>query len=223
MTARPPPSARMKGNSTVWKNIATWTGIGIISFLCLLLISVVLGRIDFLGYSTYYVASGSMSPTLDVGDVVYVTDGDPKVGDIVVLSVDGQLVTHRIVGVEDGRFITKGDANEYSDTFAKARIVGVVRFHMPLVGRLALGAGAYLSDRATANIGLRAAVRDTSTTTTTSATGQEASLEDANAPIAEEPSGEPTTSSSESTTTTTTVEIPPDSLTTPTSMTTPTS
>ena len=54
-----------------------------------------------------------------MGDVVYVTDGDPNVGDIVVLSVDEQLVTHRIVGVEDGGFITKGDANEYSDTFAK--------------------------------------------------------------------------------------------------------
>ncbi len=150
----------------MWKKIATWTGVGIICLLCLLLMSILVGRGDVLGYRTYCVASGSMSPALDVGDVVYVTAGDPEVGDIVVLSLDGQLITHRIVSVENGDFVTKGDANDEPDTFENARVVGIVRFHLPLLGYLALRTGASLSDRRTASVDLEAAVWETSTTAT---------------------------------------------------------
>jgi signal peptidase I len=189
----------------MWKKIATWTSVGLISLACLLMISVLLGRVGVLGYRTYSVVSGSMSPTLDVGDVIYVTDGEPKVGDIVVLNVDGQLVTHRIVGLENGGFITKGDANEYPDTFQDVRITGIVRFHVPLLGHLSLAAtGAYLSDRSPADVDMEAPSWDIPTETITSI-GEEGAVQPEDlAPMTHTLSVEMPTGSSESSTTTTT-------------------
>ncbi len=150
----------------MWKKIAAWVGIGIISLLCLLFISALLGRADIVGYRTYSIASGSMSPTLKVGDLVYVTSGDPKVGDIVVLTVDGTLIAHRIIARENGRLVTKGDANGSPDTFKNATVLGIVRFHVPYLGRLALGVHASLSDGRRVKGSIEAGTWETDSTTT---------------------------------------------------------
>ncbi|MBQ9370514.1 MAG: signal peptidase I [Clostridia bacterium] len=74
------------------------------------------------GYGVYTVVSGSMTPTLRVGDVIFVkkvTDpAELAKGDIITFRGQGKLagkvVTHRIVsdGVEaDGKITTCGDAN----------------------------------------------------------------------------------------------------------------
>lgn len=69
------------------------------------------------GFGMASVASGSMSPVLNVSDKVYVKfDVQPeyKIGDIVVFPVADSLMMHRIVGslwTPQGRlFIHKGDA-----------------------------------------------------------------------------------------------------------------
>ena len=80
------------------------------------------------GYATYFVVSGSMEPTIEVGDVIIIKKvNDPselKKDDIITFngkgsSLEGKVVTHRIIseGVEDGKITTCGDANHgISDT-----------------------------------------------------------------------------------------------------------
>ncbi len=107
-----------------------------------------------------------MSPTLEVGDLVYVTPGDSKVGDIAVMSVDGTLIAHRIIGLENGRLITKGDANKSPDTFKDAKVLGIVRFHVPYLGRFALAVHASLSDTSRAKGSIEAGTWEIDSTTT---------------------------------------------------------
>jgi len=71
------------------------------------------------------VASGSMLPTLERGDLVVVrgaSANDIHVGDIIVYkSCQGPLIIHRVIAVvKEGRnyyYVTKGDNNPDSDFF----------------------------------------------------------------------------------------------------------
>ena len=81
--------------------------------------------VKIFGKSVLKVVTGSMEPSIHVGDYILVgkTDTDAlSEGDIISFyseqsDIRGLLVTHRIVGKEaDGSYITKGDANPVSDT-----------------------------------------------------------------------------------------------------------
>jgi len=91
--------------------------------------------VDIFGHSILRVVTGSMEPSLHVGDFIIIKKTDPEVleeGDIISFyseqsDIYGMLVTHRIVGrAEDGRFITRGDANPADDsiTVDPDKIVG---------------------------------------------------------------------------------------------------
>ena len=71
------------------------------------------------GYHPVVVLSGSMEPTYKVGSVLYykeVLEKDLKKGDVISFSLEkNQLVSHRIVSIEEGLIETKGDANSVSD------------------------------------------------------------------------------------------------------------
>ena len=78
---------------------------------------------SFAGYSHLVVTTGSMSGTIEEGDLVIIKDtGDYKGTDIVTYLRDGETVptTHRIIfkyELEDGTYYElKGDANPSSDT-----------------------------------------------------------------------------------------------------------
>ncbi len=81
--------------------------------------NVVLGQPALLGY----VQSGSMSPTLSTGDgyvpIPGILAGEIGEGDVITFESDqiegGQPTTHRVVDVTDGGYITKGDANPFTD------------------------------------------------------------------------------------------------------------
>ena len=70
-----------------------------------------------------YVTSGSMEPTLDAGDgfvaVPSPLAGDTEPGDVVVFRArtvqDGGLTTHRVVEETPRGYVTKGDANPFTD------------------------------------------------------------------------------------------------------------
>lgn len=96
---------------------------------------------------SYVVLSDSMSPEIHAGDVVVVDDvpaGQIEVGDVVTYdSTDAnQLITHRVVSISESggerQFETKGDANEESDPrpVPASAVVGVVQFHVPLIGHV---------------------------------------------------------------------------------------
>ena len=93
------------------------------------------------------VTSGSMRPTLEVGDLLIVVGADPyqlKVGDIIVFRVpwSSSLVVHRIVRIGTGPsglvFYTKGDNNAVLDPGYRTPrdIYGRVVLRLPYVGAI---------------------------------------------------------------------------------------
>ena len=99
-----------------------------------------------LPYQALVVRSGSMSPTIPTGSVVFyhkVAAADVKVGQIIVFDrpgVTGERVTHRVYKISKGQtgpyFETKGDANGSPDDW-QVPAVGtgwVAGFHVPVAG-----------------------------------------------------------------------------------------
>jgi signal peptidase len=111
----------------------------IIGFVILLAISPITGlRFDA-------ILSGSMSPSMKVGDLVVVAPQSPddlKVGDVIVFQspIGNGLICHRIIAItqEDGSLVfhTKGDNNEDPDPFTlqSNSIVGKVQVCIPAMG-----------------------------------------------------------------------------------------
>ncbi len=92
-----------------------------------------------LRWQPFLITSGSMAPAIDPGDVVVV---QPKFasglgpGTVITFETTDGVVTHRIVGVDQGRYVTKGDANRAPDSsrVEPDKIIGVGRVLVPLVG-----------------------------------------------------------------------------------------
>ena len=126
-----------------WKTVLGW----VLTILLILVVGfgiLVLVQVKkenkplFFGYGTYYVVSGSMDPTIKVGEIIIVRkvkgEDDLQKGDIITFhgkggNLEGKIVTHRIIsdGVVDGKITTCGDANHgiadtpitYDDVIAK--------------------------------------------------------------------------------------------------------
>lgn len=117
----------------------------ILVILVTILIATLIARVSgknpsVLGYSFYRVSSGSMLPTLEVGDIILVREWDAlalEEGDIITyegISGDlaGKMVTHRVVVApyESGGsyyLVTKGDNNPAPDTAISVdRVLGKV-------------------------------------------------------------------------------------------------
>lgn len=92
------------------------------------------------GLSPLIVATGSMSGTIEAGDMVIIqAQQEYKTGDIVTFLTEGDSVptTHRIIGItEEGTFRTKGDANNAADKapVPQENILGEVVFVVPGIG-----------------------------------------------------------------------------------------
>lgn len=106
----------------------------IVVFLVLMIMDI--GPFKLVGIET-----GSMTPTIRVGDAVLidkkVNKDKLKVKDIIAYkNKDGILVVHRIIKINsDGTFITKGDANNSADTLYvnKDQIKGKVKLKIPFI------------------------------------------------------------------------------------------
>lgn len=67
-------------------------------------------------YYIFFVASGSMEPTLNIGDVMISKESNEyKEGDIITYKLNKNYITHRIVKINKDEIITKGDANKVED------------------------------------------------------------------------------------------------------------
>lgn len=129
--------------------IATSIGSGVLvvalTAVVLMIAAVTIGP-RFLHYQALVVRSGSMSPSIPTGSIVFyrsVPADQVKVGDVIVFNEPGETnrkVTHRVYQIGTGPtgkyFITKGDANGVPDNW-RIPAVGsgwLAVFHVPYVG-----------------------------------------------------------------------------------------
>ena len=80
------------------------------------------------GYTMFSTATASMSPTIEIGDIVLVEIGqDAKEKDIITYKKDNAFITHRIIEIDGESIIAKGDNNNTQDeAITKDAIVGKV-------------------------------------------------------------------------------------------------
>ncbi len=72
--------------------------------------------VNIFGYSFFQVATGSMADTIQTNDIVIVKiTKDVQEGDIITFNQNGNIITHRIVQINNGKILTKGDANNAVD------------------------------------------------------------------------------------------------------------
>ena len=72
--------------------------------------------INYFGYTIFEVASGSMAPTINVGDIVVVKlTKDINNNDIITYKENDYFITHRVIKIDDDKIIAKGDYNDSID------------------------------------------------------------------------------------------------------------
>ena len=96
---------------------------------------------DFFGLKTYVIASGSMRPDLNVGDIIIVKTiarEEAKIGDVISFRQNDSIITHRIINVINGEYQTKGDYNNSIDPnlVQYEDIEGKCVFVIPYLGKI---------------------------------------------------------------------------------------
>ena len=92
------------------------------------------------GVEPYTILSGSMSPMISVGSVVFINtkDRDPEINDVIAFYDAGYTgkVVHRVIENTADGMITKGDANDTIDLalLTSDRVIGSYLFHIPKAG-----------------------------------------------------------------------------------------
>lgn len=86
--------------------------------------------INIFGYSVFSTETGSMSPTMEMGDIVIIKIGDEiREKDIITYKKDNVFITHRIKQINEDSIIAKGDNNNTDDEpIIKDDIIGKVVF-----------------------------------------------------------------------------------------------
>lgn len=96
------------------------------------------------GYGVLEVISGSMEPTIDIGDLVIINTNfdELKENDIITFyDARGNFVTHRIIEIVNNEFVTKGDNNNSKDQgrITKNEVVGIYVKRIKGLGKLMAG------------------------------------------------------------------------------------
>ena len=91
---------------------------------------------NIFGITIFKIISGSMEPTINVNDLIVVSQTDQiKENDIVTYRENDDFITHRVIKIEGDILTTKGDSNNSTDTkINKSRIVGKVILVIPKGG-----------------------------------------------------------------------------------------
>lgn len=85
--------------------------------------------VNVFGYTYFVVATGSMSGTIEVDDIIFVKiTKDVENDDVITFkSKEGDIITHRLISHSDNKYITKGDVNNVTDeVISKNQIIGKV-------------------------------------------------------------------------------------------------
>lgn len=133
-----------KFNWLLFGKICYWV---LLVFVCLIALLIIVSILPLpKNYNLYSVHSGSMEPTIRIGDLILTKEAETyQKGDVVTFLPSDvkdktNSVTHRIVEINKQRgvktFTTKGDANQSadSDEITKDRILGKYQLRVPLLG-----------------------------------------------------------------------------------------
>ena len=125
------------GNSII--NILVIIAVVILIFSIYFLVQTKILNKDYaniFGYTFFEIATGSMSGTLEIGDVVIVKlTNDVEVGDIIVYKEEDYFITHRLIEKNQDTLIAKGDANNSEDSPISINdVIGKVEFTIENVG-----------------------------------------------------------------------------------------
>lgn len=108
------------------------------NFFCVKILGQNLAVIN--GYGVLEVITGSMEPTIHVGDLILINTKDKvyREGDIITFyDHEGVFVTHRIMSIDGNILITKGDNNNTEDdALPKERVVGKYVVKLAGLGKL---------------------------------------------------------------------------------------
>lgn len=128
----------------------------LIGLLIILMISVLVMKIkgnnpSILGFNLYYIATPSMEPSLEVGDIIMSKKvknySDLEINDIItykgeVGSYKGKLITHQIIDIKEENgaytFITKGtkEGAKVDPEVSQDQVLSVMLFEIPLLGKI---------------------------------------------------------------------------------------
>ena len=91
---------------------------------------------NLFGYTFFEVATGSMSNTIEIGDVVIVKiTKEVNKGEIIVYRDEDNFVTHRLIEKDGNKLVSKGDANNSEDKpITEDQILGRVIYIIPRLG-----------------------------------------------------------------------------------------
>ena len=91
---------------------------------------------NLFGYTFFEVATGSMSPTMEIGDVVIVKITKQVEQNDIIVYIDGEnIITHRLIEINDNELIAKGDANNSEDKpIHQDMVLGEVIKILPKIG-----------------------------------------------------------------------------------------
>lgn len=86
--------------------------------------------VNIFGYSIFSTETGSMSPTIEKGDIVFVKIGEEvQEKDIITYKSGNSFITHRIIQIDGESIIAKGDNNNTQDQeIQKDAVIGKVSF-----------------------------------------------------------------------------------------------
>ena len=85
--------------------------------------------VNVFGYTYFQTASGSMSGTIEINDIIIVKiTKDVKTNDIIsYINEDNDIITHRLIKKSGNQLIAKGDANGTEDEpITKKQVLGKV-------------------------------------------------------------------------------------------------
>src|SRR4029077_17425666 len=106
-TTQEPEAVVTRSGLGVLGHILSWIGLAVAGLVVLGLLAVTIGP-RFLPYQALIVRSGSMSPTIPTGSIVFyrkIAADSVRVGDVIVFTKPGdasEKVTHRVVKIGTG-------------------------------------------------------------------------------------------------------------------------
>lgn len=116
------------------------------SFITFALLTIVLLTSGLFTYQALTIGSGSMSPTIEKGDVIILKSMKNeearkiKKGDVLVYNHDNKIIVHRVIKKSNNgetiSFKTKGDYNNAKDSWIVKQedVIGIVKFRIRWVG-----------------------------------------------------------------------------------------